>query len=130
MYTYTGLRKKLDAAAKRKDCEMIGLWQRSIINHLYWSVASTPSGDGELIKAKWLSLDNHVHNIHSGHSAIFPDCVHGKLLGRDQKKKWFKRSKYSLADPYTHGIYYKLLCNNSFYTNSSQSYIFHFRFQA
>ena len=33
------------------------LWQQSmIINHLYWSVMSTPAGDGQLIVAKWKIL--------------------------------------------------------------------------
>lgn len=86
-----GFRKKLEAAAKVHDCEDIGLWQRSIINHLYWCVGSSASGDGELIQAKWLSLDNHVHDVHSGHSSQFTHCCHGQLQGR--KKKWFKRRK-------------------------------------
>ena len=88
-----GLRKKLEAAAKVKDCDIIGHWQRSIINHLYWCVASTPSGDGELIKAKWLSLDNHVHNVHKHKSKNFSKCAHGRLRRRDKNKKWFKRHK-------------------------------------
>ena len=94
LLVYTlGLRKKLEAAAK-VDCNIIGHWQRSIINHLYWCVASTSSGDGELIKAKWLSLDNHIHNVHKRESKNFKKCVHGKLSGRDRNKKWFKRRKY------------------------------------
>ena len=48
-----GFRKKVDAAAKQKGCEIIGNWRRSIINHLYWCVSSTPDGDAET-----------VHNIH------------------------------------------------------------------
>ena len=36
---------------------MVAEWQKSIINHLYWCVSSTPANDSELIKAKWLSLD-------------------------------------------------------------------------
>ena len=43
----SGFRKKLEAAAKQKDCEIIGNWQRSVINHLYWCVSSTPNGDSE-----------------------------------------------------------------------------------
>ena len=73
----------------------MGEWQRSVINHLYWCVASSESGNGELIKAKWLSLDNHIHNIHVGHSEVFPSCAHSQLSHQDQKKKWFKRGKYS-----------------------------------
>ena len=89
-----GLRKKLEAAAKVKDCVIIGHWQRSIINHFYWCVASTSTGEGELIKAKWLSLENHVHNVHEHNSMVFKKCAHGRLRGQDKNKEWFKRRKY------------------------------------
>ena len=75
--------------AKEKECELIREWMKSVINHLYWSAVSTPSGDGEKIKAKWLSLDNHIHNKHSGHGKVFPKCEHGRLPRRG-RKKWFK----------------------------------------
>ena len=61
---------------------------------MYWCVASTADGNGDVIRAKWLSLDNHVHNIHSGHGDLFPACTHGELQGRDRNKKWFQRRKY------------------------------------
>ena len=48
---------------------------------MYWCVASTPNDNGEVVKAKWLSLENHVHNIHSGHSKLFPKCAHAGLSG-------------------------------------------------
>ena len=90
-YEIVGFRKKLEALAKQKDCELVGQWQRIIINHMYWCVASTPDGSGELVKAKWLSLEHHIHNIHTRHSTLFPMCAHGELgLGR---KKWFRRRK-------------------------------------
>ena len=86
----TGFRKKLEAAAKLKDCQTIGNWQRSIINHLYWCVASTKHGDEDTIEAKWLSLDNHIHNKHTHDTNVFPRCVHGNLRGTERNKKWFK----------------------------------------
>ena len=89
-----GFRKKLEAAAKQKDCGIIGNWQRSIINHLYWCVASTMDGDTDTILAKWLSLDNHVHNKHTHSDIKFPMCVHGSLTGNERKKKWFKRRMF------------------------------------
>ena len=92
--SYTGLRKKMEKLAKEKDCELIGEWRKSVINHLYWSAISTPSGDGEEIKAKWLSLDNHIHNNHRGHGKIFPKCRHGRLPGRG-RKKWFKPCEFT-----------------------------------
>ena len=91
MILIIGFRKKLEALAKQKDCNLVGKWLRSIINHLYWSVASTPNGDAETMKVKWLSLDNHVHNVHSGHHELFPNCLHGPQV---RKKKWFTRCKY------------------------------------
>ena len=72
----SGLRKKLEAGAKKRMCSLIGDWRRSIVNHLYWCVSSTEDGDSETILAKWLSLDNHVHNEHKHAS---PKFVHGPL---------------------------------------------------
>ena len=37
----TALRKKLDAATKEKDFELVGEWKKSVINHIYWSAVST-----------------------------------------------------------------------------------------
>ena len=92
-FTLTGLRKKLDALSKQKDCRIVGRWLKSLINHLYWSVVSTPEGDQALMKAKWLSVDNHIHNVHQGHSSNFLKCLHGNLHGYEANKEWFKRRK-------------------------------------
>ena len=85
---FGGFRKKLEALPKQKECGLVGHWQRSIINHLYWCIASSTS-DSEMVKAKWLSLEHHVHNVHSGHGEPFPKCAHGEL--ESCSKKWFKR---------------------------------------
>ena len=45
----TGFHKKLEKLGKQKNCEMVAEWQKSIINHLYWCVLSTPANDSELI---------------------------------------------------------------------------------
>ena len=91
---YTGFRKKLEASAKLKNCEIIRDWLRSIVNHLYWCVSSTDDGDPEMIVAKWLSLENHIHNKHSHQNDKFPRCVHKRLTANQRKKKWFKRRKF------------------------------------
>ena len=80
----------------RKNVGLLDSEQRSIVNHLYWCVASSPSGDGEMVMAKWLSLDHHVHNIHCGHSEPFPNCAHGEL-DPTSRKKWFKRRKKTVS---------------------------------
>ena len=61
---FSGLGKKLDKLEKHKGYEKVRKWRKSIINHLYWTAASTPSGDGAVMKAKWSSLANHLCNIH------------------------------------------------------------------
>ena len=93
IYAFTGFRKKLDKQGKQKDCEIVAEWKKSIINHLYWCVSSTTSADVELIKAKWLSLDNHIHNIHRKHGKKFSKCTHGRLRRQDRNKKWLQRRK-------------------------------------
>ena len=60
--TAKSLEKRLVKASKRSDLEGIGVWIRSIINHLYWCAVSSPVGDGDMIVAKWLSLVNHICN--------------------------------------------------------------------
>ncbi|XP_073668046.1 uncharacterized protein [Paramisgurnus dabryanus] len=45
--------KALDAAAKDRDCEDLKLWRPAVINHLYWTAASTPNGDADVMEAKW-----------------------------------------------------------------------------
>ena len=87
----------METLAKEKDCDIVGEWVRSMVNHLYWSAVSTPSGNGEEIREKWMSLDNHIHNIHSGHSASFPRCEHPLLRGWNKKKKWIKPSMVTLG---------------------------------
>lgn len=37
-----------------------------MVNHLYWCAASS-DGDSELMVAKWQSIVNHAHDIHSRH---------------------------------------------------------------
>ena len=56
-----GVSKKLAAAAKRRECEGLGEWIPSIINHFWWS-AQTCGGDAEVLKEKWVSVIHHVTN--------------------------------------------------------------------
>ena len=93
LHHFLGFRKKVKALAKQKDCELVGKWEQSMINHMYWCVVSTPSGDSNVMVAKWLSLENHIHNKHSRHGQLFRKCSHGRLVGRNRNKKWFKRRK-------------------------------------
>lgn len=86
----SGLKKKLVSLAKEKQCEDLQPWVKSICNHLYWVAASTPSNNGELMMEKWLSVANHVQNIHNHDGDLFSYCEHGELEGRERRKKWLK----------------------------------------
>ena len=77
----SGVYKKLEAAGKKKGCEKLLAWAHSVSNHLYWCARSS-GGDGEMVKEKWLSILNHVADIHEGHGDLFPSCEHGELTDR------------------------------------------------
>ena len=80
-------KKKVKALAKQKDCELVGEWEQSMINYMYWCMVFTPSGNGNMMVAVWLLLENHVYNKHSGHGKLFQKCSHGRLVGRNRNKK-------------------------------------------
>ena len=91
---FSGIEKKLTKASKIKGQENIAPWIRSIVNHLYWCAVSTPVGKDDLIKAKWMSITNHICNRHTNHdNALYKRCTHPKLTGREKHKKWIKRRK-------------------------------------
>ena len=84
--------KKVKAAANIKDCEILNQWKHSIVNHLYWVAASTPDGNSDIMLAKWESILNHMMNVHSGHSALFPSCLHDPITERTDKE-WIRPSR-------------------------------------
>ena len=86
----TGIGKALDAAAKERGCEDLKLWRPSIVNHLYWTAASTPNGDPNVMEAKWQSMVNHVQDIHEHDSPGFPSCEHLPLEGEARNKQWLE----------------------------------------
>ena len=81
--------KKIYKLSKQRNCEDAGLWRKAIINYLYWSAGSTPNGDSDMMKAKWLSSLNHIVNIHDHASPHFPACAHGTVEGA----KWLQAGK-------------------------------------
>lgn len=87
----SGLGKKMDVLSKGKGLEDVGLWRKSVVNHLYWS--ATTSTTGEEVVANWSSVANHIQNIHSHENTLFPSCLHEPLVG-DQTRHWLKPSKY------------------------------------
>ena len=76
---YKGITKKLGKLAKLSDCKTVSVWRRSINNRVYWVAQSREELNGYIMEAKWLSLANHIKNVHTGHSVTFPDCLHETL---------------------------------------------------
>nr|XP_021331120.1 uncharacterized protein LOC110439428 isoform X1 [Danio rerio] len=88
-----GLSKKLEKLSKRKECEVLKRWLKSIKNHVYWSATSSVSGPEKV--AKLTSLLNHIQNIHVHNNPLFPKCEHPDVLSRD-RKKWFQPGSQAL----------------------------------
>ena len=106
---FAGLSKKIDRLAKVKECEDIGLWRQSIVNHLYYVAASTEDGNKTMIDAKWESLNNHVQNIHTDHNTLHPRCHHDPLDGEERDKQWLAPCKCNFNPRYDN-IIYKTVC--------------------
>ncbi|XP_059923512.1 uncharacterized protein LOC132469541 [Gadus macrocephalus] len=75
------LGKALDTASKDRQCEQLQLWRPAIVNHLYWTAASTPDGNPAVMEAKWRSLVNHIQDIHDHDTPAFSSCAHAPLEG-------------------------------------------------
>ncbi|XP_014678322.1 PREDICTED: uncharacterized protein LOC106818115 [Priapulus caudatus] len=76
--------KKLLRTAKRKECEGLLPWIKSIKNHLWWSSA-TCNGDSKLLKDKWTSILCHVSNVHCWIPKLTSlcKCAHEPLNEKD-----------------------------------------------
>ena len=61
---------------------------------LLLAAVSTQSGDGFVIRKKWISLGNYTHNIHRGHSEKFPKFEHHDYVDVP-KKLMDKPSKHT-----------------------------------
>ncbi|XP_062591608.1 uncharacterized protein LOC134253115 isoform X1 [Saccostrea cucullata] len=88
-----GVYKKLEALSKKKNCELVGAWAHSISNHIYWCAASS-DGNGELILEKWISILNHVTDVHEGHGELYPRCLHGPVDDR----QWIRRGSKAFLE--------------------------------
>ena len=91
----SGTGKKIDALATKKDCAVVKKWKKSVVNHMFWCASSTDDDDADLKEAKWLSITDHIMDKHLGHeNPLFPKCLHGRLRGRERKKKWLKPGNF------------------------------------
>ena len=80
----------MDTASKDRQCDQLQLWRPAIINHLYWTAASTPDGNPAVMEAKWRSLVNHIQDIHDHDTPAFSSCAHAPLEGDQRHKEWLE----------------------------------------
>ncbi len=80
----------MDAAAKERECEDLKLWRPAVINQLYWTAASTPNGDADVMEAKRKSMVNHVQDIHEHDTPTFSCFAHPPLEGEERNKEWLE----------------------------------------
>ena len=79
--------KNFAAASKKKPCQALNGWIKSIINHLWWAV-STCDGDETLLREKWCSILFHIQNKHKWSSCSkFYKCVHPRITKSKARKK-------------------------------------------
>lgn len=87
------IRKVLTKISKEKECQELNAWIKPCESHLMWSATSTPSGDGDLIWAKFKSYLSHVVNRHSNlEDPIFNKCAHAEIIS---DRKWLQEGIFS-----------------------------------
>ena len=85
------MKQKLLKVSKKKSCQELTKWIKSISNHFWWA-CSTCGGDEMLLKEKWTSLVFHVQDRHEFHAnELFMRCEHSELTKDERKRKsWLK----------------------------------------
>ena len=80
--------KKVEKIGKAKKKQIVNGWVQSIKNHVYWC-ASTSNGNPELIREQWMSMFNHIIDIHDGHGKLYKKCPHEKI-----ERDWLEKGKH------------------------------------
>ena len=94
----------LTKISKEKDCDNLAEWIKPCERHLMWSATTTPSGDGELIWAKFESFLSHIINKHTDlPNENFNKCGHGEAIS---DRRWLEEYIYIYACVYIHVCVY------------------------
>ena len=82
----------METVANARGCTAVRPWIHSITNHLYWSAATSISGEETV--AKWSSVANHIQDVHVHDDWHFPMCEHSQI---DQRAltKWLHPGELS-----------------------------------
>lgn len=83
------IKKMLLKIARKKSCSEINAWIKSIINHFWWSCASSKGNVDELTE-KWVSILNHITNRHTWKgNKFYKRCAHKRLSKKQRSTKPF-----------------------------------------
>lgn len=115
-----GLKKKLLALSKGSSCRSLEGWIQGTSNHLYWC-ARAGGGNVQLTVDTWLSMHNHVVDIHDGHAGLYPRCLHDRILDGD----WLDKGK-SHPNIYFHKCTHEAVC--AIYCRTKKYLILYIRF--
>ena len=73
------IKTKLLNASKKKTCEELKPWIKSICNHFWWTCATCENHEA-LFKEKWTSIIFHIQNKHTWTgNTLYHQCSHGEL---------------------------------------------------
>lgn len=73
------IRKKVIQASRQRNCGLLTLWSKSIVNH-FWYCAQSCNGDPDVLVRKWKSLIRHISNDHE-------QCEHDNLSQQEASDK-------------------------------------------
>ena len=69
------------------DLKVLARWAHSVVNHLYWSIA-TCRGNGDELAERFTSIIHHTVNKHSfPQNKYYKSCAHAKLTAEEKSKK-------------------------------------------
>ncbi|XP_053315685.1 uncharacterized protein LOC128483495 [Spea bombifrons] len=81
------LTKKLTTISKKKSCEVLALWTKSVVNHL-WACSSLCKGSVGMLRERWNSLLRHIVNVHQwDDGTLFHACDHPPITENEEKSK-------------------------------------------
>ncbi|XP_063058186.1 uncharacterized protein LOC134451666 [Engraulis encrasicolus] len=78
-----GLSRKLKVISQKKNCRKVKKWLPTIRKHLYWTAETSTTGPEKM--AKWMSIVNHIQNVHVHDDPRFPQCLHPPHTGDEDK---------------------------------------------
>ena len=124
--------KKLTKKAKKKGCEELLPWIRSVSNHLWWS-AATCDENADILREKWLSVLYHITGKHRWKTSEdfknVKKCGHPSISRKDQKSiKWLEAGSpahIALEEVVTNNKLLKDICKLTEFHHTGQLESYH-----